>query len=174
VLSRLGLGPMGRFSWFLLLVGLTQVPVWIGWIVVAWFAALQLRGSRLLEEQKWWLADLAQLVLVVLTVAALGVLYAAVAAGLLGRVEMFVSGNGSSTWIHHWYSARTGPDLPLPETWAISIWWYRLAMLLWALWLAWSAVHWLRWGWQQFSKGGCWAIPRRKQPGPTPPPLAGA
>ncbi|MGA4645248.1 hypothetical protein [Limisphaera sp. 4302-co] len=174
VLSRLGLGPMGRFSWFLLLVGLTQVPVWIGWIVVAWFAALQLRGSWVLEEQKWWLADLAQLVLVVLTVAALGVLYAAVAAGLLGRVEMFVSGNGSRTWIHHWYSARTGPDLPRPETWAISIWWYRLAMLLWALWLAWSAVHWLRWGWQQFSKGGCWAIPRRKPTAPKPPPLAGA
>jgi hypothetical protein len=33
---------------------------------------------------------------------------------------------------------------------------YRSLMLLWALWLAWSLLKWLRWAWQCFSMGGLW------------------
>ena len=29
-------------------------------------------------------------------------------------------------------------------------------MLGWALWLAFSLLRWLKWGWQQFSTGGMW------------------
>jgi hypothetical protein len=171
ILSRLKAGPLGHFGWFLLLVGLTQVPVWVAWLVVVWFAGLQLRGSWNLVEQRWWLADLFQVLLVFLTVMALAVLYMAVSAGLLGRVEMFITGNGSTTWEHRWFSPRTGPHLPLPEAWAVSLWWYRLAMLAWALWLAVSLLRWLRWGWIQFSTGGCWLWPPRRKPPATPPSL---
>lgn len=170
LLSALRAGPPGPISWFLLLVGLTQVPVWLGWLVVAWFAALQLRGSWALHEQRWWLADLAQLILVGLTFCAAVVLYLAVRAGLLGEVQMFVSGNGSSTWTHHWFTARSGPDLPRPECLAISLWWYRLAMLAWSLWLALSLLRWLRWAWKQFTAGGSWAWPKPATKPPKPPP----
>ena len=50
----------------------------------------------------------------------------------------------------------------LSGTWALSlpIFVYRGLMLFWALWLAWSLLAWLKWGWNAFSAGGLW---RRKQ-----------
>jgi hypothetical protein len=46
---------------------------------------------------------------------------------------------------------------------SISVWFYRLLMLAWALWLAAALLRWLHWGWSQFSHGGGWKrIFRRK------------
>lgn len=169
ILSWIRVGPMGHVSWFLLLLGLTQVPIAVAWIVVTWFAAFQWRGSQNLQRHRWWLADVVQIVLVVHTVGALAVLYAAVEAGLLGRVEMFVAGNGSSTWLHHWFTPRCEAVLPRPEVWAVSLWWYRFAMLAWAVWLALAWLRWLHWGWKQFSAGGCWIWPQCAPTEPKPP-----
>jgi len=38
-------------------------------------------------------------------------------------------------------------------------------MLLWALWLAFSLLRWLRWGWACFSESGIWRPIRRKRKG---------
>jgi hypothetical protein len=39
-------------------------------------------------------------------------------------------------------------------------------MLGWALWLAYSLLDWLRWGWGCFAANGLWR-PRRKKAAPT-------
>jgi hypothetical protein len=46
----------------------------------------------------------------------------------------------------------------MPTAWAftLSIWWYHLLMLLWSLWLSFSLIKWLRWGWKCFGSGGYW------------------
>jgi hypothetical protein len=49
------------------------------------------------------------------------------------------------------------------------MWWYRFLMLAWALWIAAALIRWLRWGWRQFSEGGCFR--RFKQKALTPPPV---
>jgi hypothetical protein len=112
-----------------------------------------------------------QLGLVALTLLTLGLLFRAVAAGLLGQPEMQIAGNGS--WAHslHWYQDRF--DKALPQAWVISapLWLYRLLMLLWALWLANALLRWLRWGWEQFNAGGLWRQPEPKASPATPPPL---
>ena len=36
------------------------------------------------------------------------------------------------------------------------LWVYRALMMIWALWLAFSLVSWIKWGWQAFSTGGLW------------------
>ncbi|MCH5372999.1 MAG: hypothetical protein JJ992_03410, partial [Planctomycetes bacterium] len=46
--------------------------------------------------------------------------------------------------------------LPTPNVVSISVWYYRLLMLFWALWLAVSLLRWLTRGWKQFTKGGAW------------------
>ncbi|MFZ4682763.1 MAG: hypothetical protein ACOYMS_09690, partial [Terrimicrobiaceae bacterium] len=97
---------------------------------------------------------------------------AVVAEGLLGNPEMFIQGNGSSRTILRWYQPRCENALPQPGCWTVSIWWFRILMLAWALWLAASLIRWLRWAWEQFSTGGCF---RRKTKNPaTPPPLNAA
>jgi hypothetical protein len=42
-------------------------------------------------------------------------------------------------------------------------------MLFWALWLALALLRWLKWGWAQYSRGGCWK--RRPKKKLDPPPI---
>ena len=69
---------------------------------------------------------------------------------------MFIVGNNSSRTYLQWFQPREGPQLPEPYIISISVWFYRLLMLFWALWLAVALLRWLKWGWTQFSHGGGW------------------
>ena len=72
--------------------------------------------------------------------------------GLLGTPEMMVLGNGSTHTQLQWFAQRATGSLPRPEAITVSLWYYRLLMLAWALWLAVSALSWVRWGWTQFTR----------------------
>ena len=53
--------------------------------------------------------------------------------------------------------------------WMVSVplWIYRAAMLVWALWLAFSLLRWVRWAWAAASTGGYWrafAVRLRRAP----------
>jgi hypothetical protein len=57
----------------------------------------------------------------------------------------------------------------MPQPWVLTVpmWVFRVLMLLWALWLAYSLLKWLRWGWQCFNERGLWKKiiwRRKKQP----------
>lgn len=67
-----------------------------------------------------------------------------------------------------WQAGFAVLALPQPWCFSISIWWYRLFMLLRALWLAASLIRWLVWGWRQFIAGGAF---RREVKPATPPAL---
>lgn len=107
--------------------------------------------------------NLLQLVLVGLTPIALGILILVVGEGLLGNPDMFIVGNGSSRTYLNWFEPRVGTSLPEPYIVSVSVWYYRLSMLFWALWLAAALLRWLHAAWDSFSHGGCWrrSPPRR-------------
>jgi hypothetical protein len=46
----------------------------------------------------------------------------------------------------------------LPQAWVLSLplLVYRVLMLLWALWLAFSLLKWLNWAWTCYSTNGVW------------------
>jgi hypothetical protein len=73
----------------------------------------------------------------------------------------------------NWFQPRGGLVLPEPRIVSISVWFYRLLMLAWALWLATALIRWLKWGWDQFgSGGGYWkAVPKKKKTPPPAPPV---
>ena len=52
------------------------------------------------------------------------------------------------------------------------VWFYRLLMLAWALWLAAALIRWLKWGWDQFSSVTLWKS-RLRRVAKTPPPIDG-
>lgn len=155
-LGSLTLSPLRRWEWGLLAIGLTQVHLVAAMFVVAWLFALEYRGRNESTGARPWLFNLAQLGLVLLTVIALVVLMFVVGAGLLGHPDMFIIGNGSSRLVLRWFEPRSGPELPTPAIVSVSVWYYRLLMLFWALWLAGSLLRWLARGWKQFTKGGAW------------------
>ena len=170
-LGRSAYSPIRAVSWMLLVIGLTQVPLPAALVVIGWLFALAARGRESFQRLGPIRYNLLQLVLIGLTATALGILLVAVHAGLLGDPEMFISGNGSSRTMLRWFQPRSGPLLSQPGCLSISIWWYRLAMLVWALWLAAALLRWLRWGWQNFSSGGFFHKMGKPKPAATPPPM---
>jgi hypothetical protein len=167
-LGRLQASPLGVRDWVLLCIGLTQVPLPAAILVAGWLLCLTLRAREPYAEVRPWLYNTLQTGLVVWTLGALAVLASAVAKGLLGQPEMFIIGNGSSRLVLNWYEARSTGTLPRPGCVHVSDWWYRLAMLLWALWLSGAVLHWLKKGWEAFCTGG----PVRSKKGTQkPPPL---
>lgn len=158
-LGRLTLTPLRAHHWFGLGIGLTQLPVLAGALVAVWLLALGLRRERagwLGEPERRRTFNLVQVTLVGLTVAALGVLFVGIEAGLLGQPQMQIQGNGSSAAGLRWFSDRAGTTLPTAWLVSVPLWAYRLTMLAWALWIAASLIRWLRWGWDSFTTGGGW------------------
>jgi hypothetical protein len=167
VLGRLARSPIRTVSWMLLAIGLTQVPLPAALAVVGWLFLLAWRGSDAFQRLGRGSYNTVQTALVGITVIAIVILFAAVGEGLLGRPEMFIVGNGSTRTALRWFQARSEGLLPRPSCFSVSIWWYRVLMLAWALWLAASLVQWLQMGWRNFGAGGFW---RKKPRSPALPP----
>lgn len=166
-LGRSGATPLHTRHWFLLSLGLTQVAIWSAALVAGWLLALGWRKRRG-ASLGWSPFRLLQIGLAVLTVFALTSLFSSIEAGLLGLPQMQISGNGSSAKYLRWFHDRAADALP--QMWAVSVplMVYRLAMLLWALWLASALLGWLNWGWGCFSEGGLWRSPDAKQASASP------
>jgi hypothetical protein len=172
VLSRVGVSPLRAIEWMLLVIGLTQVPLVAALIVVGWLFLLAWRGQDSFLRLKPGTHNTLQVFIIGVTAVALGILIFAVGAGLLGNPEMFIAGNGSTRSALRWYQARSEAFLPSVGCVSVSIWWYRLLMLAWALWLAAALIRWLRLGWKNFSSGGLFKSGVRAPA--TPPPLSTA
>jgi hypothetical protein len=103
-----------------------------------------------------WRFNIIQLSLGILTIVALMTLLGAIHQGLLGHPNMHIAGNGSDASYLRWYEDRTAGVLPQVWVLSLSMWIYRIAMLLWALWISFALIRWLRWGWECFSTNGLW------------------
>ncbi|MCB1619138.1 MAG: hypothetical protein KDI44_00210 [Thiothrix sp.] len=179
LLGRSGLTPLKGWQWLLLAVGLSQTATPLMIVVAAWLMAISWREKQQLQLREWQF-NLMQVLLAGLTLVALLILMGAVANGLLGRPEMQIAGNGSSTYALNWYQDRTGTVLPQPDLVSAPLWIYRVLMLAWALWLAFSVLGWLRHGWRAINAGGLWkslplrisrtAVPRQPVQPQNPPP----
>lgn len=147
--------PMRYWQWALLSIGLVPISVASALVVIAWFFITGFR-CRLAHDVEKWQFNLLQLSLVGFTVITAGTLVYAVSQGLLGFPNMQIFGNGSSQYQLNWYQDIT-PEI-LPRCWMLTIPMvaYRILMLLWALWLAFSVINWSKWFWNCFSTHGYW------------------
>jgi hypothetical protein len=155
-LGQISLTPLNTFHWLLLGIVLSQVPVPAMLCVIAWFFALGLRANLATENWSTWKFNLMQMGLGILTFIALGTLLGAIQQGLLGHPDMHIAGNGSDASLLRWYEDRTTGTLPSVWVFSLSLWFYRIAMLLWALWISFALLRWLRWGWECFSHHELW------------------
>ncbi|MCG3193743.1 MAG: hypothetical protein DIJKHBIC_02997 [Thermoanaerobaculia bacterium] len=163
MLGKVKASPLSSLEWFVLGLGMAQLPAPVLLIVAGWFLALGWRRQR--TDLKPALFDLRQLLLLGWTLVFFGCLYGAVHQGLLLRPDMQVAGNQSSETLLKWYADRI--DGTMPRAWVASapMWMYRILMLAWALWLAIRLIRWLGWAWESWTEGGSW-----KRLRPLPPP----
>ncbi|MCA9264217.1 MAG: hypothetical protein KDA60_10235, partial [Planctomycetales bacterium] len=154
--------PLRRYEWGLLAIGLTQVPLAAAMVVVAWLFFIAWRRRQTPAGLNGFVFVLAQFLLIILTFTSLLIFVFIVWKGLLDYPEMFIRGNGSYGNHLRWFQPRSGP-MPVASTIvSVSVWYYRLLMLFWALWLAAALLHWLKLDWEAFSHGGCWLIRRAR------------
>lgn len=163
LLGHIGITPLKSWQWLLLGLGLTQIPAVSALLIVGWLVALGMR-ERLSVPAHWFRFNSLQLGLVIWSLTALAALFTAVQAGLIGQPEMQIAGNNSGGGALHWTQDRIDTIMPQPWVFSLPIWVYRGLMLAWSLWLAFSLLRWLQWGWQCFIKDGAWKkMPRRRK-----------
>jgi len=156
MLGRISFAPMKTWQWVLLFIGLSQVHVAAGAIVVGWLVAMGYRGTPQAAALRWDLFNLRQLALAALTFAAAVVLIVAIHQGLLGAPAMQIQGNSSSATLLRFYEDRIGNVASAPFVLSVPMLAYRGLMLAWALWLAITVLRWARVAWKAFTEGGAW------------------
>jgi hypothetical protein len=161
-LGRVTLTPLKMLQWALLGIGLTQVHPLAGAIFVGWLFVLGIRKTHW-PSMPASLFNLGQIALAGWTFVALAILIYFVSRGLLGSPNMQIEGNGATAQLLSWFADRAPPTLP--GAWVISVplWIYRGLMLLWALWLAFALLQWLKWGWMCFTTDGYWRASEKKE-----------
>lgn len=163
-LQKLEIPQMKRLDWYLLAIGFATVSLFGLLLLLAWFLALRWRNSQDMSAMRRGKAHFVQVMLVLFTLVVAVQVFDVVQTGMLGFPDMQVVGNGSNARMLNWYRDRSAGELG--EAWVLSlpIWSYRLAMLLWSLWLAMAVMRWARFAWSAWSRGGYWNL------GIAPPP----
>jgi hypothetical protein len=153
-LGRLAWSPLRTHEWLLLGFGLST----FAWPVLALFAvwafAMSWRGRTELAISNRWFNAL-QVALGALAVVALVALIGAIPVGLLGRPDMQIVSPVDYNALS-WFADRTAGLTPDSGALSVSLWFYKAAMLAWALWLSFALLRWLPWAWRAFSRGGIW------------------
>ncbi len=171
-LARGGHMPLSAGAWFLLGAGVAPLSLAGFALVLGWFLALagRQRFAASLGRRAFMLT---QVLLLLWTLAVAAVLLATLREGLLGYPNLLIQGNGSNAHQLLWYSDRL-PAASTAQAWVVSVplLAFRVAMLLWALWLAASLLAWVKWAWGAVSAGGLWPAALVRQ-APQPAEAAG-
>lgn len=154
-ISRTKITPLKSYEWVLLSLGVVTMNALILLVVAAWFMGLSLRG-RTQARHLGQFFNLAQFALIMLSVIAIGLMLVTIPYGLLAQPEMLIQGNGSSSHALKWFTDQGAEFTPEVTIISLPIWSYRLAMLLWSLWLAFALTGWIRWGWTQLCFDQFW------------------
>jgi len=165
ILVSIGFGrikglPLKTWQWILLWIGLSMASMESAVVIVLWFFAMMARKTH--KDYHWWHFNLLQIGLAIWTIIAMFSLIYCVKTGLLGSPDMSIVGNGSYSGALKWYQDRFDLHLPTASVISLPMIVYRIIMLLWASWLAWALLNWLKWSWSCYSAGTLW-MPKPKK-----------
>jgi hypothetical protein len=172
VLGRSGQTPLRTRDWLLLGLGLSTFSWWVLLVFGTWLFVIGRRSEWRISQRMQFNAM--QLALALFSLAAIALLISAIPFGLLGQPDMGIHPDAQYMQPGlSWFLDRTGSQLPQPMVLSVSIWFYKMAMLLWAMWLSFALLRWLPWAWRQFSTHGCWMSGKGKGPAPARGAVAG-
>jgi len=158
LLGRWQQSPLRFIDWLLLGLGLSTQSWWVFSFTAAWLLVMRWR-------EQWqpgpdiarWRFNGVQLLLATFTVAAIfTLLFSGIRNGLLSAPDMGVEGANSWNGQFQWFQDQTEGALDLPTVYSVPMWIYRLLFFVWAGWMAFALVKWLRWAFNAWKTGGLW------------------
>lgn len=147
--------PVNTWQWLLLALGMSTVNMVGSIAVVVWFFAMEARQRRSVDVNSQ-LFNVIQAGLIGLSIIALLSLFTTIPQSLLSSPDMQVTGNGSSNYLYQWYQDHSTNTLPQGWVFSLPLYVFRIAMLLWSLWIVFALMNWIKWGWQCLSAGQLW------------------
>lgn len=162
ILGRIALSPLRTHEWLLLGLGLSTFSWPVLLLFAAWAFVMSYRGRKVFAADRRVFNGV-QVVLGLLTVVTVIALISSIANGLLGSPNMHIvspAGGGAFGVVAgtslSWFTDRIAGITPGAGVISVSLWFYKAAMLGWALWLSFALLRWLRWAWTAFSFDGTW------------------
>ncbi len=168
LLGRSRLTPLPARDWLLLGLGLST----FSWSVLALFVLFvavfewRSRHGTPADAQRF---RLQQIVCALLAVGAIVAVVAAVPRGLLAHPDMRIEPDTGPGMLS-WFIDQSAERLPSPGVISVSLWWYKLAMLGWALWLSFALTRWAKWAWEVYTRDGLWRERPQRAAAAAPPP----
>jgi hypothetical protein len=168
-LGRSRRSKLALYEWLLLGLGLSTFSWEVLCAFVAWMYLLSWRGEVRSEGLRNWQFNLMQVALGLFSLYTLISLVAVIPSGLLGSPDMRIDNGYTGSDMLSWFNDRSDGKLDPPWIFSVSIWWYKVAMLLWALWLAFALTRWVPYAWNALTVGGVWRRPPSKPKAPEAP-----
>ncbi|MBA6411606.1 hypothetical protein H2508_00540 [Parahaliea sp. F7430] len=149
--------PVSLLGWLLLGIGLSTVNGYGVLVLAVFFFALGFRQRvepELMDHLKF---NFMQVILALVALLSLLTLISAIPLGLLSSPQMLITGNDSWSHLYYFFQDRAPADsFPTATVVSLDIMVYRVAMLIWSLWLASRLLAWVAWGWKAFGRNGLW------------------
>ena len=158
LLGKTRVTPLKTRDWLLLGLGFSTFSWSVLALVTAWLFVMGWRERSPVWIDSIWF-NLRQVVLAVASVGVLLTLLSAIPMALLGNPDMHIVGNGSSMYHLRWFADQSAGALPPITVFSTPLWFYKVLILLWSLWLSFALVRWLPWAWNSFRSGGFWTQP---------------
>lgn len=152
--------PIKPYQWLLLGLGLSTQSWWLLVFITLWFVLLSVH-QKYASKQSDTLFNVLQIMLALFSAFVMLSLLASIPMSLMSRPDMGIMGNQSNGYLLKWYLDAAIDTTPEVVVYSLPIWVYKLAMLGWALWLAFAVVSWARWGWLALNVNGFWRASQR-------------
>ena len=158
LLGRWKQSPLRFVDWLLLGLGLSTQSWWVFSFTAAWLLVMRWREQwQPADDIPRWRFNGVQLLLASFTVIAIfTLLFSGIRNGLLSAPDMGVAGANSWNGQFQWFQDQTAGALDLPAVYSVPMWIYRLLFFVWAGWMAFALVGWLRWAFNAWKTGGLW------------------
>jgi hypothetical protein len=158
LLGRWSRSPLRFTEWLLLGLGLSTQSWWVFTFTAAWLIVMRWReGWAPGAELSRFRFNALQVVLAVFTLfVILTLLFSGIRNGLLAAPDMGILDMRYGTGELWWFSDQTRGVIEAPTVISAPMWLYRTLFFVWAGWMAFALVRWLRWAFNAWKANGLW------------------
>ncbi|QDP00688.1 hypothetical protein [Thalassotalea sp. PS06] len=155
ILTKANIAPLSLWQWLLLGVGISTNNWSVIVMLALTFAAIRFYQKP--EDNKHWrIYNLGKLTISLFALFSMLALLAVIPMALLSAPDMGIAGNNSGSYGLNWFADRS--DGETSSIWILSlpILVYKAVMLLWVMWLSFTFIGWVKWGWKRLTDDGFW------------------